>query len=253
MFASHLQGAALVHAPAGLADLAADLGGAREGDPRDIGMIDHHLTGGPAGSVDELQAAGRHARLKQGLDKQVGRVRNDGRRLEHDGVSAQQRREDLPARNRHREVEGGDHTEDADRAAVAHRPLVAQLRRNRVPEQAAALARRVVGGVDRLRQQVARVTQDLAALGGRHRPPLQEALQGGGHGPLDVILPREREMPDQVRHAGRIPVLVGFARARLAPLAIYEVQKARRFTFRAPLSGRTSSRVFRVAHRMRLV
>ena len=52
--------------------------------------------------------------------------------------------------NRHRKVERRDEPGDADRPAVAHRPLVRQLRRHHVAEEPPPLGRGVVGGVDPL-------------------------------------------------------------------------------------------------------
>ena len=92
-----------------------------------------------ADAVHELNHLGRQSRLEQDLDEHVPGVRHVFGRLEDARVSAEQRRKHLPGRNRHRKVERRDDAADADRPAEAHRPLVPQLARHRVAEQAGVL------------------------------------------------------------------------------------------------------------------
>ena len=111
----------------------------------------------------------------------MGRV---ARRLEDDGVAADQGRHHLPARDRHREVPGRDDPGHPDRLADRHRPLVGQLGRGRVAEQAAALAGHQEGDVDALLDIAAGLGQDLAHLAG-HRPG--EALLVLGHQRAEAV------------------------------------------------------------------
>ncbi len=90
------------------------------------------------GPVTRLTVPGREAGLGHQLDQERGAVGRVARRLEHDGVAADQGRHHLPARDRHREVPGGDDPGDPDRLADRHRPLVGQLGR--------ASYRRTAGG-----------------------------------------------------------------------------------------------------------
>ena len=95
------------------------------------------------------------------------RLRERGRvlrRLDHDGVPADERRDRLPRRDRDREVPRRDRADDADRHADAHVPLVLQLGRRRVAEEAPALAGHVVRDVDRLLDVAARLGLDLPHL-----------------------------------------------------------------------------------------
>ena len=96
-------------------------------------------------------------------------MRRVRRGLEHDGVAGHERRHHLPARDRHREVPGRDDPGHTERLADAHRPLVGQLRRDRVAGHPPALAGHQVGDVDAFLDVAARLGDDLAHLAG-HRP-----------------------------------------------------------------------------------
>ena len=61
-------------------------------------------------------------------------------------------------------LKGGDEPGDPDGAAVAHRPLVAQLRRDGVAEEPAALHRRVIRGIDSFLHVAPGLGQYLAHL-----------------------------------------------------------------------------------------
>ena len=170
-------------------------------------------------------------------------------RLEDHGISAQQRGEHLPGRNRHRKIEGRDEPRHADRAPEAHCPLVAKLRWHGAPEEPAAFRVRVVRGIDAflhvpprlgqhlahlaghsrrnrffaLDQQVADAMEHLAADRGRSLGPPGEPALGRLHRAGDVLGPGPREAPDDVAPLRRIAVLEIGARSGGHPLAGDEV------------------------------
>src|SRR5205809_7187509 len=100
--------------------------------------------------VHKLDDVGGKARLEKDLDQQRPGVRDILSRFEHDGVTADECRKHFPGWDRHRKIEWADEAGNAYRPAVAHRPLVAQLAGNRFSKKSAALAGRVVRGVDAL-------------------------------------------------------------------------------------------------------
>ena len=69
-------------------------------------------------------------------------------RLEHHSVATEQRREDLPRGDGHREVPRGHHTGNADRHAHRHVEFVRQLRGNGVAEKTTRLGRSIIGCVN---------------------------------------------------------------------------------------------------------
>ena len=84
--------------------------------------------------------------------------------LEHDGVAAHQRRNDLPRRDRHREIPRRDDAADAERLADRHRELVAQLGRHGLAVHAPSLPRHEERHVDRFLDVAARLLEDLPHL-----------------------------------------------------------------------------------------
>ena len=138
--------------------------------------------------VDEVQR--RQRRLRRGL--------------EDDGVAADQRRDDLPRRDRHREIPRRDDRADAERLAHRHRELVAQLRRHRLAEHAPPLAGHVEGHVDRFLDVAARLVQDLPHLAGH---VARELLLARG----DDLRRLEEDLRAQ-RRRHQPPVLVGARR-----------------------------------------
>src|SRR5690606_32274189 len=147
-------------------------------------------------------------------------------------------REDLPRGDREREVARRDDAADADRPAVAHGPLVAQLARHRVAEEPPPLRGRVIGRVNALLHVAARFFEDLAHLP-RHDPgdlllargqdvtraaddvappgrrgpaPALEPLTGGLDRSLHVLGTGERPQADEVVPVRGIAVLEVFPR-----------------------------------------
>src|SRR5438876_4482951 len=168
VLASHLKRKSLVEPPAGLTNDAPSFGRAGEGNERNVRVLDHRCSDLFPPAVHELDHFGRERGFEQDLNQYRSRVRNIFRRLEDDGVSANQRREHLPGRNRHREVERTDQTGDTNGTAVAHRPLVPQLARNGFSKQSAALARGVVSRVDSFLHVAASLSERLPHFA-RHR------------------------------------------------------------------------------------
>ena len=168
-------------------------------------------------------------------------VSDDG--LKTTVLPVDERRHRLPARDRHREVPGRDDPGDAERLADAHRPLVGELRRDRVAGHPAALAGHQVGDVDAFLDVTAGLgddlahlaghrpgepflvlcherperVQDLAALGGRRAAPHRPGRLGGLDGHRDVGLRALLEAPDDVARVGRIAALERLARRSTRP------------------------------------
>jgi hypothetical protein len=137
-------------------------------------------------------------------------------------------------------------TTDAKRLANRHRELVPQLRRHRVPEHAASLARHVEGHVDGLLHVAARLVQDLPHLARhvtrelflalrddlrdavehlganrrRHQPPGLVGTARGVERRLDILAVGVLEDADQVVRVRGIAVLEGLARRGRLPLAV---------------------------------
>ena len=109
VLAAHLERQALVHAAARLADDAAGLGRAGERDDwnRRDGSRSPRRRLRPRPCTSWITSGGK-AGLEQDLDEHVSGVRHVFGGLEDARVSAEQRREHLPRRNRHREVERRD-------------------------------------------------------------------------------------------------------------------------------------------------
>ncbi len=165
---THFERETLVHLAAGRANGRARLRRSRKRDHRDVGVFDERAADDRALPVHQLHHLGRQSRFEQHLDQQMRRVRHIFGGLEDHGVSAQQRRKHFPGGNREREVERRDQPRDPDRPAIAHRPLVAQLRRHDSAEQAPALGGGVECRVDPLLHVAARLRDDLPHLA-RHR------------------------------------------------------------------------------------
>ena len=113
-------------------------------------MLDQRLANGFAAAVHQLDDVGREPRLEEDLDQKMDSVGDVFGGLDHHGISAQERREHLPRGDRERKIEWRDEPDHADGAAVAHRPLRSELRRNHVAEEAATFSGRVIGRVDSL-------------------------------------------------------------------------------------------------------
>src|SRR5712691_6753709 len=119
--------------------------------------------------VDEVQHPARKPRLGEDLDEERGEERRVLRRLEDHGVAADERREDLPGRDRQREIPRRDRGHHADRHADRDAELLRQLAGRLDAEEPAAFAEHVLGGVDSLLHVAERLRQHLAHLA-RHEP-----------------------------------------------------------------------------------
>ena len=227
-----------------LRHLDAGLARARERDHRHVRMRDDRVADLSPASVDDVDDAGRDARLVQQLHEALAERRRVGRRLEDDGVPADERGQDLPGRDRDREVPRRDHSDDADRLAHAHVELVAELGRGRLPEEPPALAAHVVGHVDGLLDVPARLGQhlahlvrhqlrqvllalgqelreaeeDLAAPRRGHEPPVLVRLLRGRDRSVDVLGRGAREDADRLAVRGA-RALEGLAGGGVDPLA----------------------------------
>src|ERR671925_1390479 len=107
-------------------------------------MLDQRGPDLRAVTVNQLDDVRWQTGSEQDLDEQRAAVRHLGGRLQDCAVAADERGKELPGRNREREIEGRDQATDADRAAVRHCPLIAQLARHGVAEEASSLSGGVV-------------------------------------------------------------------------------------------------------------
>ena len=139
--------------------------------------------------------------LFENLDEVQRRQRRQRRRLEDDRVAADERRDDLPRRNRHREIPRRDDRADAERLPHRHRELVAQLGRHGLPVLAPPLAGHEEGHVDGFLHVAARLVQDLAHLA---RHVARERLLAVG----DELRGAKQELR-AARRRHEAPVLVG--------------------------------------------
>ena len=119
-------------------------------------MVDKRRADVCAVAVDEVDDAFRNAGLFAGLDEIDRRKRHILARFDDDRVAANERRNQLPRRYRHREIERRDQPAKTDRLADAHRKFVRHLGRRRKSVQPPAFARRVIRAVDRLLHVAAR-------------------------------------------------------------------------------------------------
>src|SRR5207245_2557947 len=99
----------------------------RERDDADIGVVDDGVTDLRTAARDEVDRARWETGLGHQLDQERRAPRRVAGRLEDDGVAGDERRYDLPARDRHREVPGRDDSSHTDRLTDAHGPLVREL------------------------------------------------------------------------------------------------------------------------------
>ena len=114
-----------VHALArrALAELPADAGRAGERDERDALVLDEHVADLGRRPADDVEPAGRQARLGLELGEEERGERRLRRRLEHDRAAGRERRRDLVRDEVEREVERRDRADDADRHAQREREL----------------------------------------------------------------------------------------------------------------------------------
>ena len=84
-----------------------------EHDAVDVRVVDELLAGGAAAAGDEVEDAGRNARLGHHFVQRVAEQRRRRRRLEDDGVAGDQRAARRSGGEREREIERRDHRPDA--------------------------------------------------------------------------------------------------------------------------------------------
>src|SRR5712672_1118852 len=171
------------------------------------------------------------------------------RRLEDHRISAYECRKHLPGGNRHREVERANESRDSNRTAVAHRPFIPELARDRLAKEAASFARRVISGVDSLLHVTARLgerlphfarhrvgdfffalghdvadeAQYVAASRRRRTAPSGKASLRALDGALHIAPVGEWEFPDHVIAISRVVVLEVLVGFRSRPFSSDEV------------------------------
>jgi ParB family chromosome partitioning protein len=157
---------------------AADLGRARERDAPHVGMADERVADDRAVAGHDVQHAVRHARLGEDARDLERRERRRRGRLGDDRVAAGQRRRDLRAEQRQREVVRRDRGADAHRAA--HDLTVGGAERGRQLLVGAAHLRRRLGvvadPVREVRDLARRLHERLALLRGQHAGEVLRAL-----------------------------------------------------------------------------
>ncbi len=219
-------------------------------DGTDIGMLHQRVAHRTSAAVHNVQHAVRYAGVHQGLDQVVDRKRRVGGRFDHAGVTRNQGREQLPARDGHGEVPRRDHPHHAQGHADAHGELVLQFARSGFAEEAAPLAgdvKSLVNGLLHvapgfgqhfahlaghvvgklllaLAQQLAGAEQDLGAFGRGHQPPGGEGLFCGGYGRGHIGWAGGGKFADDVGVVGRVDIQEGFAAIGGHPLAADQIQ-----------------------------
>src|SRR5215210_1488525 len=208
--APQLQGDALYSIGGTGHDALADLRGTREGDLRDIRVLDEPLPDLAPRPDDDVYDALGDARLEHYAPELHGGKRRELGRLEDEGVARREGRGHLPARNGEREVPRDDEPDDAQR--LAERNVDAPRDRNGVAEQSLRHPRVVVEGLRHHRHLGAGVADGLArvlrlqlrevlvfcvqgvgeapeearAVVGLYVPPRREGLPGAGYGRVGV-------------------------------------------------------------------
>src|SRR3954454_14967071 len=146
VLAAHLERTVLEAAGRDFADHASDFAGTREGDGANVRMREHGRAGFGAESGDDVDHTFRQTGVEQRLNDVDGRERSVFSGLDHAGVSADKRREELPRWDRHGKVPRRDHAAYAHGLADGHREFVGEFGGNRLAEEAAAFAGHVIRG-----------------------------------------------------------------------------------------------------------
>ena len=212
-------------------------------------MFKEGHAGGGAAAADEVDDAGREARIDERLDEVVDGERRIGSGLDDAGVACDQRGKELPRRNGHGEVPRGDEADHADGHADAHGELVLQLAGGGDAEEAAAFAGYVEGFVNGLLHvaagfsehlahfagHVARVfflvldeivacmEKDLGAFGRGNEAPRGKGFFGGGNGQVHILGVRGGEGADDVGVVCGVEVQGGLAACGREPLAANQI------------------------------
>ena len=228
-----------------------DRDGSREGDRADERVTNELCACCRAGSREHVEHAGRQAGFGEALGDVDARPRRLIRELEHDDVAVDERRRELPDRDRDREVPGRDQAHYADRTPQRVQPLVGNRRLVQLADRPPGLTCGVAedrgrprglepGFAQRLAHLRRHVSRDaLGARLDRVRRPVQErpSLCGGERCPRRCRLVRGLDAEPSVLGAGgdedtgherwtpRVPLLVRLARDALAPLASHVVAR----------------------------
>ena len=115
---------------------------------------------------DDVDDSGGDSSFGERADEVKDRQRRVLRRLDDTGVAGDKGREELPRRDRHGEVPGADHADDADRLAGTHGELVGQLAGGGEAVHAAAFAGEIVTGVDGFLSVAAGLLEDFSHFAG---------------------------------------------------------------------------------------
>ena len=211
--------------------------GAGEGDRADARIAHERGADRRPAAGEDVQHAGGQLRLGERLcDMQAGARRLVGE-LQHDRVPVDQRRRELPDRDRDREVPRGDQRDDAERAPPRRDLRAGGGLLEVLADGPERLARGIAQDLRGTRGLAARLAQRLAHLG-RHvaRDFLAPSLERGGGGVqisparpraasspsrrrprggcdrgARIVLARRRELADLLRRAHRIRLRVGLA------------------------------------------
>src|SRR6185369_10693533 len=111
-------------------------------------MVGHGRADSFAITSDEVHNTRRNAGFFTSFDEIVSREWRIFSRFEYDGVSANQRGDEFPGRDRHRKVPRRNQTANTDRLAHAHRKLVAHLSGTGESVQTSPFAGGVVSAID---------------------------------------------------------------------------------------------------------
>src|SRR5436190_18034234 len=113
-------------------------------------------------SVDQVYNAFRNACFLARLNKIQRRKGHVLPRFQYDGVAADKRRDQLPRRYRHREIERRDEPADAYRLTNTHREFVRHLSWRGKAVKPSTLARGIIRAIDRFLDVAAGFLQNLA-------------------------------------------------------------------------------------------
>ena len=231
------------------ADDSAHSGRSRQRNGANVAVLGDRRADFSAKSGHDVDDALGQASVGKRANQVEGRKRRVLRRLNDASIAADDRRQQLPRRNRHGEIPRRDHAADADGLAHGHGELVRHLRRHGGAEQPAAFAGVVVGGVDGFLHVAAGLGQNLAHLAGHfasvlffaldqnlgraendlspsrcgNQSPFGEGALGGVDGGIHVSFGRFLEDPDQVAGVGGIAIFERLSGRGLDPLAVNEI------------------------------
>ena len=230
VLAAELEARRLEVAAAQLADPSADVGRTGEADlverrPSSIAPLQPRERRRPVGE-HHLERALGEAGVQDQLRERLGRRGRVLGGLPHHGVPAQERRDQVPGRDRDREVARRHDRGDADRGAEREELLVGHLGRHGHAVEPPSLAEEEGAGVDDLLDLAARFPDRLADLAGDdpgerlgvvlHQPP--ELLdRPAAHGRRDRGPPRLRAASRAGRPPRTSPHRPGSLRRRSRP------------------------------------